>query len=77
MANSVLYSVCIILSGAGAWILGKSALKLGLVDRPNERSSHATPTPKGGGIGILAAFVLSSLLLRIPLEFWLSATSLA
>ncbi len=66
-----------ILSGVGAWIMGKSALKLGFVDRPNDRSSHAIPTPKGGGIGILAAFVVSSLVLRIPLSFWLSATILA
>lgn len=66
-----------ILSGAGAWFIGKSAPTLGLVDHPNERSSHAVPIPKGGGIGILAAFVLSSLILRIPLSFWLSATILA
>ena len=77
MANSVLYTVCMILGGAGAWIMGKSAPKFGLVDRPNERSSHAIPTPKGGGIGILVAFVLSSLMLRIPLGFWLSASILA
>jgi UDP-N-acetylmuramyl pentapeptide phosphotransferase/UDP-N-acetylglucosamine-1-phosphate transferase len=35
----------------------------GIVDTPNERSSHATPTPRGGGIAvilvILAAFGLS------------------
>lgn len=66
-----------ILSAAGAWIMGKSARKLGFVDCPNDRSSHAIPTPKGGGIGILAAFIVSSLVLRIPLSFWLSATILA
>jgi Fuc2NAc and GlcNAc transferase len=27
--------------------------RLGLVDRPNARSSHATVTPRGGGIGLL------------------------
>ena len=31
---------------------------LSLVDKPNERSSHSTPTPRGGGIGIWLAFVL-------------------
>ncbi len=77
MAHSVLYIACVFLSGAGAWIISKSAPALGLVDHPNERSSHAVPIPKGGGIGILAAFVLSSLILRIPLSFWLSATILA
>ena len=33
-------------------------LKRGAVlDRPNERSLHAAPTPRGGGIGILAALL--------------------
>lgn len=77
MENLILYIICLILGGAGAWIIGKYALKLGLVDLPNERSSHANPTPKGGGIGILAAFVFASLFLEIPLNFWLPATFLA
>ncbi len=77
MKNLVLYISCLILGGAGAWIIGKFAPQLGLVDCPNERSSHAVPTPKGGGIGILAAFVLSSVTLNIPAGFWLPATILA
>ena len=28
-----------------------------ILDRPNERSSHDVPTPRGGGIGILAALL--------------------
>jgi len=49
------------------------------MDVPNERSSHeiAIPVPKGGGIGILAAFVLGSIWLGISASFWLSATLLA
>ncbi len=31
------------------------ALRLHLLDRPNERSSHALPTPHGGGVGLFAA----------------------
>jgi Fuc2NAc and GlcNAc transferase len=30
-----------------------------LLDVPNERSSHSVPTPRGGGVGILAAFILA------------------
>ena len=66
-----------VLGSAGAWIISKSASKLGLVDCPDERSSHVMPTSKGGGIGILTAFVLAALFLEIPLAFWLSATFLA
>jgi UDP-GlcNAc:undecaprenyl-phosphate GlcNAc-1-phosphate transferase len=32
--------------------------KVGVVDVPGERSSHTRPTPKGGGVGIVAAFLV-------------------
>ncbi|NCO68613.1 MAG: glycosyltransferase family 4 protein [Nitrospirae bacterium] len=31
---------------------------VGLVDKPNERSSHTFPTPRGGGLGIWLAFIV-------------------
>lgn len=77
MEKFILYTTCLILGGAGAWIMGRLASQLGLVDHPNGRSSHATPTPKGGGVGILAAFALSSVTLNIPVGFWLPAAFLA
>jgi len=43
------------------WIVIKieeKSIRLGLVDKPNERSSHKQPTPRGGGL----AFVVLSLL---------------
>lgn len=30
------------------------AMKAGVIDHPNERSSHKTPTPRAGGLGIAA-----------------------
>ncbi|MBU4261431.1 MAG: glycosyltransferase family 4 protein [Proteobacteria bacterium] len=39
------------------------ALKAGLLDIPNNRSSHSEPTPKGGGIAIVAVFCLALLFL--------------
>ncbi|MGX6648375.1 hypothetical protein ACWCOP_10600 [Maricaulaceae bacterium MS644] len=30
------------------------AMKAGVIDQPNERSSHKTPTPRAGGLGIAA-----------------------
>lgn len=35
------------------------ALNGGLLDVPNERSSHDTPTPRGGGVAIVIAVLLS------------------
>lgn len=34
-----------------------------LLDVPNDRSSHSTPTPRGGGIGFLIAFAISGVIL--------------
>lgn len=77
MNNSALYIACLISGGAGAWVAARFAYKWSMVDIPGVRSSHTQPIPKGGGIGILAAFILSSLMLGIPSGFWLSATVLA
>ena len=73
------YLICssFILGVTGAWLIARLGNRLGMVDLPNERSSHVQPIPKGGGVGILAAFILSSILLHIPIGFWLSATMLA
>ena len=40
-------------------------IRIGTLDHPGERSSHTTPTPKGGGVGIVAAFVLGLVLLYL------------
>lgn len=34
------------------------ALRRRVLDMPNDRSSHCTPTPRGGGLGLIAAAVL-------------------
>ena len=34
------------------------ALSTQLLDHPNERSSHSVPTPRGGGVAIVATFLL-------------------
>jgi UDP-N-acetylmuramyl pentapeptide phosphotransferase/UDP-N-acetylglucosamine-1-phosphate transferase len=36
-----------------------------ILDRPNERSSHAVPTPRGGGVGILAALLPAWLVIML------------
>ena len=41
-------------------ILRFYALKQGLLDIPNERSSHLNPTPRGGGLSITISVLLST-----------------
>ncbi len=72
-----LYLSSLILGGIGAWVIGISGQRLGLLDSPNSRSSHRSPTPTGGGIGILVSFAISSSIIQIPLLFWIPATFLA
>lgn len=71
------YFLSIFLSAAGAWFIGKYGHHLDLLDKPNTRSSHRTATPKGGGLGLLAAFLAASVLLDIPAGLWLPAALLA
>lgn len=40
------------------WIVKNFALKKSIIDIPNERSSHTTPTPRGGGIAIVISWYL-------------------
>lgn len=65
------------MGASGAWFMSRYAYRFGLLDIPNDRSSHNLPTPRGGGIGILAAFVVSSVWLGLPLLVWLPAAFLA
>lgn len=51
----------------------KNASFLGLVDIPNERSSHSKITPRGAGIGFGFAFFVTILIFNYSLfiEYWL------
>lgn len=44
-------------------LIARNASRLGLLDVPNERSSHVSSTPRGGGIGILAGVAAGLLVL--------------
>ena len=73
----ILYFIPLILGGAGGWIISRWGIRLSLMDHPNERSSHKTVTPKGGGIGILAAFLFCSLYTKISYWFWAPAAGVS
>jgi Fuc2NAc and GlcNAc transferase len=51
----VAFLVALLLTGA----MRRYALSRQLLDVPNSRSSHATPTPTGGGVAIVASGLLS------------------
>jgi UDP-N-acetylmuramyl pentapeptide phosphotransferase/UDP-N-acetylglucosamine-1-phosphate transferase len=55
---SLLLALIFILSLVLTGIVRRYALKKSLIDIPNDRSSHVQPTPRGGGLGFLLAFVI-------------------
>lgn len=55
---------------AGAWVISRWAFRWGLVDVPSTRSSHSRPTPRGGGVGVVAAMVSAGISLKCPSWFW-------
>lgn len=51
-------------------LIRRSALRLDLLDHPNDRSSHSVSTPRGGGAAIVASFMAFALAARVltPLQ---------
>ncbi len=48
---------CACLAATSALVV-RAAIDARVMDRPNARSAHTIPTPRGGGIGIVTAFML-------------------
>lgn len=52
------FAIALIVSGAMA--------RAGILDRPNARSNHARPTPRGGGLGAMAGIFAAWTLIAVP-----------
>ena len=48
-----------LVSWLGTWRLIHALERGGVLDLPNQRSSHAVPTPRGGGIAVVGAVLLA------------------
>ncbi|WP_020411330.1 MraY family glycosyltransferase [Microbulbifer variabilis] len=69
MTILLLFSVaCVSLFMTGA--LRRYALTRSLMDIPNARSSHSVPTPRGGGVAIVVAFLVT-----LPVLTWANMLS--
>ena len=53
----------LVLAAVGTWMARGYALRRALIDQPGERRSHAIATPRGGGMGIVAAMLVGCALL--------------
>lgn len=54
----------------GTWLARGYALRHALIDQPGVRRSHAAPTPRGGGIAIVAALLLALAWLALANPQW-------
>ena len=52
-----IFLLCLALSLGLTWQLQRWLASRQILDRPNERSSHKAPTPRGGGIAVLAVLL--------------------
>lgn len=56
---AALLAASVAIGCAGTWALARELRRRAILDHPNARSSHAAPTPRGGGIAIVAALALT------------------
>jgi len=61
--DSWIAAAAFLASFIGTGMLRRYALRNNLLDVPNSRSSHQSPTPRGGGAAIVVAFFISTYLL--------------
>jgi Fuc2NAc and GlcNAc transferase len=60
---SVIGSFCLLATAGLSYLLILAAPKIGMLDKPNVRSSHSYPTPKGGGLAFCFVFFVTTGLL--------------
>jgi UDP-N-acetylmuramyl pentapeptide phosphotransferase/UDP-N-acetylglucosamine-1-phosphate transferase len=52
-------ALSLVISATGVWVSILIAHRVGVMDVPNERSSHSLPTPRMGGVPMVAAAALA------------------
>lgn len=64
----MIYIALFIFSVVATYLIIVYANKKNIVDIPNDRSSHTTPTPRGGGLGIVVLFFISLFIFRDSID---------
>lgn len=73
----LIYLLNYIFGALGAMIIANYGASWHLLDLPTKRSSHSNAVPRGGGIGILFAFIVAALNVSVPSLFWIPAVLLS
>ena len=70
-----------VVSSTLTYLIARAATAAGVLDHPNARSSHSRPTPRGGGLAIVAVLLLAVAALAIrgvagPVHGWWAVAGL-
>ena len=65
MTDLILFIGVLVTSALITGFIRSYALRSGLIDTPNPRSSHERPTPRGGGLSIVITFIALLVLLYL------------
>src|SRR5215510_4514971 len=57
MSSVIAFSIIAILSYLLVYLIRRYVERRQIIDHPNERSSHVTPTPRGGGLAIVVLVI--------------------
>lgn len=71
------FVTALVLSALGVGLVLGWLARVQILDHPNERSSHAHPTPRGGGLGVVPAILLAWALFAGPFAWQVAAGALA
>lgn len=52
-------ALAFLVTWGGTFVVRRYAPAWGLLDRPNQRSSHVRATPRGGGVGVIAGVMVA------------------
>lgn len=63
--TSLLPLILLIAAAATSALLIRRMIAVAVLDTPGHRSAHTRPTPKGGGIGVIGAFLIFFVPLRL------------
>lgn len=78
MMGAALYFLAgLLLSIPCCILVPRYLVRAGYLDLPGQRSSHARPTPKGGGVGLVLAFVWVAIAIDLAPLLWLPSLALA
>lgn len=61
----VAYLVCLVATSTLTRVMISRSQRAGLIDTPNERSSHTVPTPRGGGVAFVSVFLVAAIVLSM------------